>query len=195
MTRMGAPRGRRLPLAALLLCALLPQPDTAGAWKQHAPRLRVAYKGKGNASPRCFPCLGTGRVMGQEGDVATVAPRLRCPPAAPLCPTCHLPALPAASLLPVIILSGLQGRALFVPRAWSRVPDGGASGCQGTSPEQWSCWWPSSGAGVRASFWSFLGAGAGNVEGSAFKAPWPDVPAALRSWAGAGEEAPSIRRA
>uniref|UniRef100_A0A8B9CSU6 Semaphorin 3D n=1 Tax=Anser brachyrhynchus TaxID=132585 RepID=A0A8B9CSU6_9AVES len=44
MARTGAPRGRRLPLAALLLCALLPQPDTAGAWKQHAPRLRVAYK-------------------------------------------------------------------------------------------------------------------------------------------------------
>ncbi|XP_035414226.1 semaphorin-3D-like [Cygnus atratus] len=44
MVRTGAPRGRRLPLAALLLCVLLPQPDTAGAWKQHAPRLRVTYK-------------------------------------------------------------------------------------------------------------------------------------------------------
>lgn len=57
MARTGAPRGRRLLLAALLLCALLPQPDTAGAWKQHAPRLRVAYKGKGNASPEALGCV------------------------------------------------------------------------------------------------------------------------------------------
>ncbi|XP_035193897.1 semaphorin-3D-like isoform X1 [Oxyura jamaicensis] len=42
MARTGAARGRRLLLDALLLCALLPQPDTA--WKQHAPRLRVTYK-------------------------------------------------------------------------------------------------------------------------------------------------------
>lgn len=36
-----------MPLAALLLCLLLQQPGSSKAWKQHAPRLRLAYKGKG----------------------------------------------------------------------------------------------------------------------------------------------------
>ncbi|XP_071669246.1 semaphorin-3D-like isoform X2 [Patagioenas fasciata] len=33
-----------LPLAALLLCLLLQQPGSSKAWKQHAPRLRLAYR-------------------------------------------------------------------------------------------------------------------------------------------------------
>ncbi|KAJ7419538.1 semaphorin-3F [Pitangus sulphuratus] len=39
----AAPR-HGLPLATLLLCVLLQQPGSSGAWKQHAPRLRLAYK-------------------------------------------------------------------------------------------------------------------------------------------------------
>lgn len=46
---MQAAPGHRLPLAALLLCLLLQQPGSNKAWKQHAPRLRLAYKGKGAA--------------------------------------------------------------------------------------------------------------------------------------------------
>ncbi|XP_010016914.1 PREDICTED: semaphorin-3D-like, partial [Nestor notabilis] len=38
-----APR-HSLPLAALLLCLLLQQLGSSKAWKQHAPRLRLAYK-------------------------------------------------------------------------------------------------------------------------------------------------------
>ncbi|XP_025962378.1 semaphorin-3D-like isoform X1 [Dromaius novaehollandiae] len=43
-TRMKAFRGGRLPLSTLLLWILLLHPDTSGAWKQHAPRLRISYK-------------------------------------------------------------------------------------------------------------------------------------------------------
>ncbi|XP_057263634.1 semaphorin-3D-like isoform X1 [Pezoporus wallicus] len=42
--RMHPAPHRSLPLAALLLCLLLQQLGSSKAWKQHAPRLRLAYK-------------------------------------------------------------------------------------------------------------------------------------------------------
>lgn len=44
---MWAAPGHCLPLATLLLCLLLQQLGSSRAWKQHAPRLRLTYKGKG----------------------------------------------------------------------------------------------------------------------------------------------------
>ncbi|XP_009956904.1 PREDICTED: semaphorin-3D-like [Leptosomus discolor] len=41
---MRAVPSHRLPLAMLLLCLLLQQPGSSKAWKQHVPRLRLAYK-------------------------------------------------------------------------------------------------------------------------------------------------------
>ncbi|OWK56013.1 Semaphorin-3D [Lonchura striata] len=42
---MWAVPGHWLPLATLLLCLLLQQLGSSRAWKQHAPRLRLTYKG------------------------------------------------------------------------------------------------------------------------------------------------------
>lgn len=44
---MWAAPGHCLPLVTLLLCLLLQQLGSSRAWKQHAPRLRLTYKGKG----------------------------------------------------------------------------------------------------------------------------------------------------
>lgn len=62
--RMHAAPGRRLPLAALLLCLFLQQPGSNKAWKQHTPRLRLTYKGKGAAQE---DFLGVCALLGRAG--------------------------------------------------------------------------------------------------------------------------------
>lgn len=62
---MWAAPGHWLPLATLLLCLLLQQLGSSTAWKQHAPRLRLTYKGKGFLGVCTLPG-GAGRAPCRE---------------------------------------------------------------------------------------------------------------------------------